>query len=286
MARLSPVTHGSIPDVKQFWEQASCGEELYLNGHDRDDYDRQSRERYRLEPEILRFAEFERHGNRDVLEIGVGLGADHQRFAQAGAKLTGIDLTQRAVAHVKRRFEMLGLESDLHVGNAEQLPFADNSFDLVYSWGVLHVTTDTPRAIQEVLRVLRPGGEARIMIYHKYSFVGYMLWARYALGRLKPWLSLSHIYTHYLESPGTKAYTIAEARQLFTGFEIDEIRTELTHADLLTSDVGQRHRGRALAIARRFWPRRLIRSRFRRHGLFLTVRARKPAAASGRAAAA
>jgi SAM-dependent methyltransferase len=271
------MANSSLSEVKQFWERASCGEELYLEGHARDDYERQSRERYRLEPEILGFAEFERHRGREVLEIGVGLGADHQRFAEAGAKLTGIDLTERAVAHVRRRFELLGLQSDLRAGNAEQLPFADDSFDLVYSWGVLHVTTHTPRAIEEVLRVLRPGGEVRIMIYHKYSFVGYMLWVRYALGRLRPWLSLNDVYSRYLESPGTKAYTVAEARQLFGGFEVDEIRTELTHADLLTSEVGQRHRGPALAVARRIWPRRFIRSHFPKHGLFLMVRGRKRA---------
>jgi hypothetical protein len=71
---------------------------------------------------------------------------------------------------------------------------------------------------------------------------------------------------------------VDEARQLFAGFEIDAIRTELTHADLLTSEVGQRHRGLTLTVARRIWPRRLIQSCFRNHGLFLMVQARKPTA--------
>jgi SAM-dependent methyltransferase len=276
-----PTSAGDMSDytlsqVKEYWEAASCGEELYLEGHDRAGYEHQARERYRLEPEIPAFAQFERFSQRDVLEIGVGLGADHQRFAEAGANLHGVDLTERGIEHVRRRLSLFGLSSHLQTANAEHLPFEDESFDLVYSWGVLHVTPDTPGAIREVLRVLRPGGEARIMIYHKYSFVGYMLWLRYGLGRGRPWTSLSKIYGEYLESPGTKAYTVDEARQLFTGFEIDDIRSFLTHADLLTSDVGQRHRGRALSLARHYWPRRFIRAWFPTHGLFLTVRARKP----------
>lgn len=267
----------SLTEVRGFWENASCGETLYLDGSDAANYEHQSRERYRLEPSIPPFAAFEQQQGKKVLEIGVGLGADHQRFAEAGAILSGLDLTQRAIDHVSRRLELFGLSSDLRRGNAEELEFSDATFDFVYSWGVLHVTPDTPKAIREVLRVLKPGGEARIMIYHKYSFVGYMLWLRYALGRGKPRMSLASIYDQYLESPGTKAYTIEEARQLFTGFEIQDIHTELTHADLLTSDVGQRHRGRALDLARRFWPRRLINTFFPSHGLFLLVRARKPA---------
>ncbi len=73
-----------------------------------------------------------------VLEVGVGLGADHQQFADAGAELYGIDLTEKAVEHTRKRLAYLGLESNLSVGDAEDLDFPDESFDLVYSWGVLH----------------------------------------------------------------------------------------------------------------------------------------------------
>lgn len=271
----------SLGGVRAYWERASCGEDLYLHGRGLAAYEQQACERYRLEPCILRFARFEQYAHRQVLEIGVGLGADHERFALAGAELTGIDLTQRAIDHAAHRLSLRGLSSTLVRGSAEELPFADASFDLVYSWGVLHhVKPDTSRAIAEVLRVLRPGGEARVMIYHKHSFVGYMLWLRYGLGRGKPRTPLSEIYACHLESPGTKAYTVEEARSLFAGFADVEITTELTHADLLTSPVGQRHRGMALALARRLWPRRIIRALFPRHGLFLMVHARKPSVAA------
>lgn len=275
------MSHEELGAVKDYWEAASCGEDLYLQGAELADYEHQSRERYRLEPCIPPFAQFGRYRERRVLEIGVGAGADHEQFALAGADLVGIDLTDRAIAHATRRLALRGLSSELRRCSAEQLEFPDDSFDLVYSWGVLHVTPDTPKAISEVLRVLRPGGEAKIMIYHKNSFVGYMLWVRYGLVKGRPRASLAEIYDRYLESPGTKAYTVEEARELFAGFDVDKIETTLTHADLLTSPVGQRHRGRALDLARRVWPRRLIRRFFSGHGLFLMVWARKPGAEPG-----
>src|SRR4051812_39997494 len=112
--------------VQDFWEQASCGERLYLSDDGKDAYSKQLRRRYELEPYIAEFAGFEAVNGKDVLEIGVGLGADHQRLAQGGARLTGIDLTERAIAHVKRRLELLGLSSTLITGDAENLPFADD----------------------------------------------------------------------------------------------------------------------------------------------------------------
>jgi ubiquinone/menaquinone biosynthesis C-methylase UbiE len=158
--------------VHDFWNAASCGESLYLKGAQEAAYAAQEARRYELEPYILTFADFAGARDRGVLEIGVGLGADHQRFAAAGARLTGVDLTDRAVAHTRQRLAALGLRSRLQSADAENLPFDDASFDVVYSWGVLHHSPDTPKAIDEVWRVLRPGGTARIMIYHSHSIVG------------------------------------------------------------------------------------------------------------------
>jgi SAM-dependent methyltransferase len=268
-------TESNKQQVRDFWQEASCGEDLYLKGSDRQGYLDQSRERYRLEPYIEDFAAFQAAANRDVLEVGVGLGADHQRFAEAGARLTGIDLTERAIEHVKRRFELFGLRSNLRVDDAENLSFEHEAFDLVYSWGVIHHSPRTERAIAEIHRVLRPGGTARVMIYHKWSLVGYMLWFRYALLRLRPFTPLSEIYSRYLESPGTKAFTIEEARRMFAGFTRVDIRTVLTHSDLLESAAGQRHRGVMLAVAQRLWPRFLLRRLAVNHGLLMLITAVK-----------
>jgi SAM-dependent methyltransferase len=257
--------------VRDFWEEASCGERLYLSGHEIEDFQKQAKIRYELEPEILEFAEFNHYKDHRVLEIGVGLGADHQQFAEAGADLYGVDLTKRAIYNTKTRFNLLGLKSSLAVVDAEYQPFVDDYFDLIYSWGVLHVTPNTPGAIDEVFRLLKPGGVAKIMIYHKYSMVGYMLWLRYALFRLRPTTSLQEIYYDYLESQGTKAYSMAEARDLFHKFKNLRINVHLTHGDLLTSAAGQRHEGLVLSIARLIWPRWLIRRFFPNHGLFMTI---------------
>jgi len=261
--------------VREFWQAASCGERLYLETAERDGYARQAEERYRLEPIIADFARFEASRGLRVLEIGVGLGADHQRFAEAGARLTGIDLTERAVEHTRRRLSLFALSSNLSVGDAEALEFPDASFDVVYSWGVLHHSPDTPRAIDEVWRVLKPGGIARIMIYHTWSMIGFMLWVRYALLRLRPWTSMRTLYARHLESPGTKAYSISEARALMHRFHPVRIRTVLTHGDLLASDAGQRHKGAALTVARALWPRRTIQWLLPRAGLFMLIEARK-----------
>jgi ubiquinone/menaquinone biosynthesis C-methylase UbiE len=269
----------SAEDVKKqekgFWEEASCGEKLYLESMTKEGYLGQARLRYQLEPEILSFAQFHEHKGQQVLEIGLGLGADHQQWAEAGAVLHGVDLTKRSIEHTRRRFELLGLKSDLRNADAENLPFKDNTFDVVYSWGVLMCTPDTRQALREVYRVLKPGGMAKIMIYHKYSMVGYMLWLRYALLRCRPFRSLMDVTMNHLESPGTKVYSVEEARVLFKDFEIEEIDTFLTHGDLLTSKAGQRHEGVLLRVARCIWPRPLIRLFFPKHGLFMTIKAKK-----------
>jgi SAM-dependent methyltransferase len=262
--------------VQAFWDRASCGEELLLSEHEAA-YDKQAEERYRLEPYIPGFADFPAAWGRAVLEIGVGLGADHEQFARAGAVLHGVDLTPRAVKHTTRRLAAQGLKSQLFVADAENLPFPDGSFDIVYSWGVIHHSPDTPKAVSEIYRVLKPGGVCKVMIYHTYSMVGYMLWVRYALLTLRWRLSLADIYSRYLESPGTKAYTHDEAYRLFEVFSDVNVWSVLTHGDLLTSGAGQRHRGALLSFARLIWPRWVIRRLLPHQGLFLMISARKSA---------
>jgi SAM-dependent methyltransferase len=261
--------------VRDFWNDASCGEALYLQGCDANAYEAQARKRYELEPYIPAFAGFANARGKRILEIGVGLGADHQRFAQAGAQLAGIDLTERAIEHTTRRLRAFGLASYLVIGDAEDLSFPDRYFDCVYSWGVLHHSPDTRKAVSEIWRVLKEGGSAKLMVYHKWSVVGFMLWVRYALLGLRPWMSLRTVYSRHLESPGTKAYSTREARELVSQFRDVRIEVVLSHGDLLESMAGQRHRGILLSLARRIWPRALIRRVFPGLGLFMLIEARK-----------
>ncbi len=263
-------------DVREFWQEASCGE-VYAKGVDVGArFEAHRRARYELEPYIADFADFGSAVGRDVLELGVGMGADHFEWARHGPRsLTGVDLTPRAVDWTAERLRLGGFSSALAVADAECLPFPDSSFDLVYSWGVLHHTPDTPSAIDEVHRVLRPGGDARLMIYHSKSIVGYLLWLRYALVGCRPWRSLTDIYSAHLESPGTKAYTIPEAREMTASFRRASISVQLSFGDLLQGEVGQRHRSPLLDGAKKLWPRRFIRATMSRHGLLLLIRASK-----------
>jgi len=262
-------------DVKDFWEAAACGEDLLLPSEDRKGFQIQSDQRYRLEPFIIDFAEFDIWKGKCVLEIGVGLGADHQKFVESGANIVGIDLTNRAIELTRSRLKAFDLNSTLEIGDAESLAFSEETFDCVYSWGVIHHSPDTQRAVKEIYRVLRPGGIAKVMIYNKWSMVGIMLWLRYALMRLKPWVTLTTVYAEYLESPGTKAFTTKEARRLFGDFDVVNVATVLSHGDLLASAAGQRHRGKVLDLARLVWPRWFIKRYMKNWGLFMMINAQK-----------
>jgi len=161
--------------VHDFWQANPCGSKFAEEEiGSREFFARVEQHRYQTEWHIPEVVNFERWRDRDVLEIGCGLGTDAINFARAGARYTGIDLTERSIELVRRRFDYENLKADMRVADAEALPFADASFDLVYSHGVLHHTPDTQRAINEAHRALRPGGAAMIMLYHKSSYNYYV----------------------------------------------------------------------------------------------------------------
>jgi SAM-dependent methyltransferase len=126
--------------------------------------------RYALEPHILELVDFERWAGRDVLEAGCGIATDGARFVRAGARYVGMDFSPTALGLAERRLSDAGGSAGLVQGSITSLPFADASFDLVYSNGVIHHVPDTGRVIDEFHRVLRPGGTAIVMVYHRRSF--------------------------------------------------------------------------------------------------------------------
>ena len=127
------------------------------------------RHRYSLEPHIPDVVRFERWSGRDVLEVGCGIGTDGACFARAGARYTGLDFARSALELARRRFEVEALDGEFVEGSADALPFPGESFDLVYSHGVIHHIPETARAVAEFHRVLRPGGTALVMVYHRHS---------------------------------------------------------------------------------------------------------------------
>jgi len=137
--------------------------------------------RYALYPEIPVIAEFDGYRDRDVLEVGVGQGSDHFMFASGGARLAGIDLTPRHCEITRLLFATLGASTRLYRADARSLPFAAESFDHVYSCGVLLLVREMDRALSEIHRVLRPGGSTTIMLYNRSS-VHYWLKTRLYYG--------------------------------------------------------------------------------------------------------
>lgn len=121
-----------------------------------------------------RFMRPEHVAGKDVLEIGCGMGTHAAMLAAMGARLTAIDLTDRAVEATKRRFEVFGLKGNVQQVDAERLPFNNNCFDFVWSWGVIHHSSSFERCIAEVVRVLRPGGRLMLMVYYRPSLVYYI----------------------------------------------------------------------------------------------------------------
>jgi ubiquinone/menaquinone biosynthesis C-methylase UbiE len=271
------MTDDAKQKVYEFWNAASCGE-VYAKGDDpKSVYEQHSRTRYALEPYIHNFAKFNEAKNKKVLEIGVGMGADHLELAKANpSELYGIDLTERAIEHTNNRLNAYGLKSKLSTSDAEKLDFPSNFFDFVYSWGVLHHSPNTDKAFNEVHRVLKPGGVFRGMIYNKHSITGLMLWLRYGLMKGKPFTSLDTIYSRFLESPGTKAYTLKETKNLLCGqFDKINLSIQLSFGDLLEGEVGQRHKGVLLSTAKIIWPRFLIKRYLKNSGLYILCELQK-----------
>lgn len=190
--------------------------------------------RYATEPEIFSFAQFTRWRGTKVLEVGIGAGTDFVQWLRAGATATGVDLTEEAVEHVRRRLELEGLSAEeLRVADSEHLPFADNAFDLVYSWGVIHHSPNTSKALAEIVRVVKPGGTVKVMIYHRHSIEALFFWVKYALLRFRPWKSLQWVLANHMESKGTKAFTVREVRRMLSALPVATMRvwTQLTVHD-------------------------------------------------------
>lgn len=135
----------------------------------REFFDEVTAQRYALEPHIPIVARFERWSGCDVLEAGCGIGTDGARFASAGARYTGLDVTPGALALARRRFELDDLPGRFVNGSVTQLPFPDEAFDLVFSHGVIHHVDDTEAAAREFHRVLKPGGTVLVMVYNRHS---------------------------------------------------------------------------------------------------------------------
>jgi len=191
-------------------------------------------ERHRYDtyaPWMREVMEFAQHRAEDVLEIGGGIGTDLAQFAANGARVTDVDLAAGHLRMAEENFRLRGLAGTFVHHDAESLPFPAASFDLVYSNGVLHHTPNTVSVVQEILRVLRPGGRAIVMLYAEDSLHYWrkLVWLFGVRARLLDSVSMGEIMSRQVERsandarPLVKVYTKRRAEALFTGFERIEI---------------------------------------------------------------
>lgn len=156
-------------EARKQWNETPCGE-VAGNKENLDYFLAVERHRYQdYAPWMRALFDFSKYTDKRVLEIGYGQGTDLCQFALAGARCSGVDFTERHFELASRDLQLRGLHTDLSLEDASNLPFPDESFDTVYSFGVLYHTPDTVRCIGEAYRVLEPGGELIIALYHRWN---------------------------------------------------------------------------------------------------------------------
>ena len=211
--------------VSEYWNAHPCGTQFtHLEWGSKQFFAEVEKFRYDTQPFMRELMEFDNFRGKRLLEIGCGLGTDLLQFARGGAIATGVDLTPASIELVNMRFKLEGIPVSAQVADAENLPFPDASFDVVYSFGVLHHTPNTQKAIDEVYRVLKPGGRILIMLYHKDSvhvYVGAPLFRMAhkmragASSLVEDWV---RVYDGD-DNPLGKAYSRSELRKMFWRFK-------------------------------------------------------------------
>jgi ubiquinone/menaquinone biosynthesis C-methylase UbiE len=259
MAATNQVTEAAIRD---FWNTHPCGDHQVkgLEGDYEAFFCRYDEMRYRREEHILRCLNAIDWKGKQVLEIGLGQGSESEQIIRRGAMWSGVDLTPESIARVSMRLRLKQLPyKRLECGSALALPFPDNSFDIVFSHGVLHHIPDVRTAQREIARVLNPGGKLIVMLYARRSlnyFVSIAVVRRLAVAglyatRLRPsgivgrhlsnarklglrrYLAMPqfiHANTDGPENPYSKVYDRATVQADFPDFSIELIQQHFMHA--------------------------------------------------------
>jgi ubiquinone/menaquinone biosynthesis C-methylase UbiE len=162
----------TVESVRNFWE-THVNNEYYTDEEKASEayFSEIETKRYRWHYHLVDLFRSLQGSHGRLLEVGSGIGVDSIQLARCGFDVTAVDLTQSAIDIARQFAERRGVSIDFRLGNAEGLDFPDESFDAVYSFGVLHHTPDIEQAVAEVRRVLRPRGTAYVMLYHRDSLV-------------------------------------------------------------------------------------------------------------------
>ncbi len=173
-----------------------------------------------------------------VLDVGSGQGIDLAHFALEGARAVGIDLTPRHVELTRAHLAALSLEAETLIADAERLPFRDQAFDWISSNGVLHHTPDIRAALREIRRVLRPGGEIRVVLYNRSSvhyWIGQVVIRGILQGRLLRSRSMADVLSDGVEHsrsggrPLVRVYSPAKVAQLLREAGLHGVHVEVRH---------------------------------------------------------
>jgi ubiquinone/menaquinone biosynthesis C-methylase UbiE len=161
-------------------------------------------------PQVVDFAGY---AGQRLLEVGCGVGIDLVRFAQGGAMVTGVDLAPVSIELAQKNFAHHQFKGEFQVMDGEAMTFADNSFDVVYAHGVLQYTANAAQMMQEIHRVLKPGGQAILMVYNRISWLTLMS-------------KLTNVGLEHEDAPVLRKYSIREFRRLLAPFQQVEIIPE------------------------------------------------------------
>jgi SAM-dependent methyltransferase len=263
--QMTMTSTSSIPseqDVREFWNAHPCGDHQVesLKADYEAFFKRYDEFRYSREGHILRRLDAIDFKGKRVLEIGLGQGADAEQIIRRGAIWSGLDLTPESVERVSTRLRLRGLPYErLECGSALAIPFKDNTFDIVFSHGVLHHIPNVRQAQREIARVLKPNGRLIAMLYARRSLnylVAIAVVRRLAIIPLylvgaKPggivgghlanarreglwrYLKMSnfiHRNTDGPENPYAKVYDLATVRADFPDFQVERSYQDNMHA--------------------------------------------------------
>lgn len=158
-------------NIEKFWNENPVGTNFIDFETGKEYFEQYDTFRYATEGHILKELDSIDFNGKKTLEIGLGQGADSMQLVKRGALYNGIDLTEESVRRVKQRFEIYNLRfENIQKASARNIPFDDNTFDIVYSHGVIHHSPHIEEIVSEIYRVLKPGGQVVLMLYHKDSF--------------------------------------------------------------------------------------------------------------------
>ncbi len=170
---------------------------------------------------------YEQLTGKRVLEIGCGMGLHSQLLAQAGARVTSIDLTTYATQATRRRLAASGYEPSVSRMDGECLALPSGAFDLVWSWGVIHHAPSTAAIVREIARVLSPSGECRIMVYYREGVPALLELARGLATLAYPRRTLDELLWRRTDGFHARYYSVDQFEDLFRPY-FDRVESIVT----------------------------------------------------------